>query len=399
MKKRYRYSLLLCILMITVHATGYAADATSTTIPWDTAISKMVSSIQMLARPIVTIMVAVTGMMVMFGTSEGPMKLAIRFTLGIGLTFQVASLITGDQSLFSELKDILSGSVAKPTAPVIALTGADKGMNFIGNFMTYYENLCIYGASVLAPKALGVLASLTIIDMTMTLMFKLEGDHIKYLLHQIIKVGFFIFLIQNWIGGTGELANIANSIFTSFEQYGILAAGGTEMKPENILTNAFQVISTVQGSIVGSALKGNITMILFGNFIATCIFVCIVITSLQLVLTRLEFWTIAMIIVPLIPFGAYKHTRFLFEKAIGAVFNMGIKMGVISFICIVAGPLITGMVNQLDSSWSLSAMGSNIVMLLQIFVGTLLFAVLSWKVPSMAAGLLNGQPSLSIMIL
>lgn len=391
--KKYRiFALLLCLWIMAIQ-TAYAADTAS--VPWDSAMEKIVHVIQVTARPVVSIMIAVTGLMVMFGSAEGQISTLFRIVLGLGIVLQVADIITGGHSQFEALHDIAAGTATKPAPPTLTFNAADKGINFIGNFMTYYENICIYGAAMLAPYALKVLGFLTIIEITMTMMFKLEGDHIKYLLHQIIKVGFFIFLIQNWIGGTGALVNVSNTIFTSFEQLGILAAGAEEMKPENILVNAYQVISTVQGSLLSSALSGNISMILFGNFIGLAVFGCIVITALQLVITRLEFWTIAMIIVPLIPFGAYTHTRFLFEKAIGAVFSLGIKMGIVSFICIVAGPLITGMVNQLDSSWTASAIGSNFVLLLQILVGTLLLAVLSWKVPSLAAGLLNGQPSLS----
>ncbi len=397
MMRKYRICALLLFLLTIAIQTAYAADTATTTtatVPWDSALEKMVNVIQVTARPVVSIMIAVTGLMVMFGSGEGQLSTLFRIILGLGIVLQVADLINGNNSMFETLRNIAAGNVVKPTPPVLTFNGPDKGINFIGLFMTYYENICIYGASILAPYALKVLAFLTIIEMTMTLMFKLEGDHIKYLLHQIIKVGFFIFLIQNWIGGTGSLLNIANTIFTSFEQLGILAAGAEEMKPENVLVNAFQVITTVSNTM-DSAANGSMLIQIFGGVIALIVFICIALTAIQLVLTRLEFWTIAMIIVPLIPFGAYTHTRFLFEKAIGAIFNLGIKMGIVSFVCIVAGPLINGMVSQMDSGWSLSAMGSNFVLLLQIFVGTLLLAVLSWKIPSMAAGLLNGQPSLS----
>lgn len=390
MKKVYLYLLpFFCILLLHEHA--YAAD----TIPWDTALDTMTSAIQTIARPIVAIMVAVSGMMYMFGTSDGAMKTAIRLTLGIGLALQVADIVTGSNSLFPDMRDFVTGNVEKPTFQNVSLTGSDKGINFIGNFMTYYENMCIYGASLLMPHAFKVLAALTIINMTLDLIFKLEGDHVKYLLHQIIKVSFFIFLIQNWIGGTGALANFANTIFTSFEKLGIIAAGGTGMQPENILANGFQVIADVSKMFEGSILKGNLIMYFTFQLCGIFIFLCVAITALQLILTRLEFWTVALILVPIIPFGVFKHTRFLFERAIGAIFNLGIKMAVVSFICIIASPMIKGLVSQVDDSWTLSAVGTNIVLMFTILFGTLLLAVMAWKIPAMAAGLLNGQPSLS----
>lgn len=382
--------------MLLLPATVYAADtSTVAAIPWEDALEHMVVVVQKVARPVVSILVAFTGMMIMFNSGEGQMHSLFRIVLGVGLVLQVADIVTGSNSLFPDIRAIATGNVAKPTPPNISFSGPDKGINFIGNFMTYYENLCIYGAAMLAPHAIKILGSLTIIEMTMTLLFKLEGDHIKYLLHQALKTGFFIFLVQNWIGGTGALMNIANTIFTSFEKYGLLAAGAENLKPENTLVNAFEIVSTVTSSIFTSILHGNILMVMFGTTISIVIFVCVMISALQIIITRLEFWTVAMLVVVLIPFGAYKHTRFLFEKAIGAVFNSGIKIMAVSFVCAVSAPLIAGMVNQLSTSWSISAMGSNFVLLLSIMVGAFLLAVLSIKVPSIVSGLLNGNPSLA----
>lgn len=386
--KKNSICLLAFSTFLLLHSTGYAADS----VPWDTAVDTITSSIQTIARPIVAILVAVTGTMVLFGTAEGSKQNLIRIVLGLGLALQVADFITGPHSLFKELADVAQGTVAKPAPLAVSLTGTDKGMNFIGNFVTYYEQVCIYGAKILAPTALKLLGGLTIIDMTLTLLFRLEGDHIKYLLHQILKVGFFIFLIQNWIGGTSALANLANMIFTSFEQIGIDATGATEMKPENILINGYEVVAIVLKSIAGSVLKGNILLLIAIIFIALAIFAAVAFTALELILVRLEFWTIALFIVPLIPFGAYKHTRFLFEKAIGAVFNLGIKMAVVSFICIIGGPILSGLITEMENT---SGIINNITMLLEILFGSLLICVLAWKVPALAAGLFNGQPSLS----
>lgn len=385
--KKYRLCLLVFLAFVCSHGIGYAADS----IPWDTALEAMTKNIQTIARPIVAILVAVTGGMVLFGTAEGSKQTLIRTVLGIGLALQVADFVTGPHSLFQEIAHIAQGNVTKPPPLSVSLTGNDKGINFIGNFVTYYEQVCIYGAQILAPTALKVLGSLTVIDMTLTLIFKLDGDHVKYLLHQIIKVGIFIFLIQNWMGGTSALANLANMLFTSFEQLGINATGATEIKPENILVNGFDVVAIVMKSMAGSMLKGNILLLVFGGFITLAIFAAVAFTALELIMCRLEFWTIALIIVPLIPFGAYKHTRFLFEKAIGAVFNLGIKMAVVSFICIIGGPILSGMITQMDNT---SGIINNIVMLLQILFGSLMICVLAWRVPAVASGLFNGQPSL-----
>lgn len=392
MSKKQFLFLVTFLGVIGLHNITFAAEGFVTDLPWDSSLTIMTNNVRTVARAIVAIMVAVTGTMVLFDAGSANAIKCARIVLGIGLCLNVADFILADDGLFAGLFHILNGNITQPTPPNINFGGSDKGINFIGDFMTYYERMCIYGASMLIPSALKLLGFLVVIDMTVTLMFKLEGDHIQYVMHQIIKVGFFIFLIQSWVGGSGAIQNIANIIFTSFEQIGINATGMTELGPESIISNGFSAVSIVLTAIGDGILKGNMLLACVGAFISLVIFICVAITGLELIICRLEFWTISLIIVPLIPFGCYKHTRFLFERAIGAVFNLGIKMAIVSFICIISGPLIAGLVERMSADGIASNL--NLTGLLMVFFGTLVIAVLAVKAPALASGLFNGQPSL-----
>lgn len=381
MKKIY---LMLAMLLL-VPDTALAAD-----IAWESTLSTMTNNIVTIARPIVAIMVAVSGMMLMFDAGSANTAKIARMTLGIGLALQVTDFVVGSNGIFNDLRNILTTQPTKPTMAPINFNGNDQGLNFIGSFMTYYQQMCAYGAAILVPSALKILGFLMVIDMTMTLMFKLEGDHITYLLHTILKVGFYIFLIQNWMGGTGALANLAHTLLISFEQIGINATGMTELKPESIIVNGYDIVVSVVEMLKANHSGFNLLWDLVILLIGLAVFFCVMLTAAEVIVTRLEFYTIALIVTILIPFGAYKHTKFLFEKAIAAMFGLGIKMALVTFICILANPLIKGLVEAFNaaSGWD------NITTLLQLFFGVLILYILAKKIPAMAMGLLNGQPSL-----
>ena len=73
-----------------------------------------------------------------------------------------------------------------------------------------------------------------------------------------------------------------------------------------------------------SAVSGIMTTIISVIMVLFTI-IAVAITAVQLFLSRVEFWTIGTLILPLLALGTFKHFRFLFEKSIGAVFNAGIK--------------------------------------------------------------------------
>ena len=109
-------------------------------------------------------------------------------------------------------------------------------------------------------------------------------------------------------------------------------------------------------------------------------------------LSRVEFWTIGTLILPLLALGTFKHFRFLFEKSIGAVFNAGIKVSVISFIISIVNPLLTEMITSYGNTSGLKDNFSrNVTNCIWLFRNS--NAVL--KVPNLAQGLINGSPNLS----
>lgn len=90
----------------------------------------------------------------------------------------------------------------------------------------------------------------------------------------------------------------------------------------------------------------------------------------------------------LVPFGINKHTAFLSEKAIGAIFSISIKMMVLQFILCLAVPMM--------QNWGTMLTGKeDPATLLYVLLGCAAMAFLTWQAPGLAASLLSGSPSLT----
>ena len=111
------------------------------------------------------------------------------------------------------------------------------------------------------------------------------------------------------------------------------------------------------------------------------------IMAIQAFLAVLEYYVILAVAGILIPWALLPQTKFLAEKAIGAVVSAGIKLMVLAFIIAVVDPVLasihfSGPEIKLNELWSVLLTAGAI-------------AFLAWHVPSLAAGLLAGSPSLS----
>ena len=123
------------------------------------------------------------------------------------------------------------------------------------------------------------------------------------------------------------------------------------------------------------------------GFCFLLIIACFFIIAIQVFLTVVEYYLITAMVGILLPFGIIKPTKFLAEKAIGAVIAAGVKMMVLAFLIAVIDPTLATITFTGDE-----------IKLNEIFSVLLLsatFAFLCWNAPGMAAGLLSGSPSLS----
>ena len=201
----------------------------------------------------------------------------------------------------------------------------------------------------------------------------------------IIKMGIFMFLMMNWIDLMGALGQ-------GFQQIGFLAGGagadGADLKPDSIYKNGFEIFTTFWEK---SSFK-SIGLVLLNLVGLLTVVIAMILTSIEMFMARIEFYTMALITIPLLPFIMLNKFAFLAEKAIGGMFNLAIKLSVISFISAMAIPFMNTFQTKMAAAkdpWTQPAL------LFQAVLATLVIYFLTKKIPELVTSLLNGQPNLN----
>ena len=109
--------------------------------------------------------------------------------------------------------------------------------------------------------------------------------------------------------------------------------------------------------------------------------------ALQILITKIEFNIFASIAVILMPFGAIRYTNFLCQRCISAVFSFGVKLMVMYFLI----GLVQTIVGKVDA---IPDDALTFAVMLKYALSYLVLGYLVWKVPNMAAMMMQGQPSL-----
>jgi type IV secretion system protein TrbL len=252
-----------------------------------------------------------------------------------------------------------------------------------------FRNVFTAGAGLINGDANVLLGLLVMNDFLLAVLLNLsDADHIQLLIKKTLKYGFFIWLVLNY-------SALVNALLESFTMIGLKAGGGGISKalisnPSSLAEYGTYITKPIFDHIAGFTgmdalynLGDIITNLVMGFLIIACFFI----VGIQIFLTYLEFYIIGCLALILIPFGANKHTAFLGEKAVGAVFSFGIKLMVLSFVASAAIPLIR--------TWTLPV-DPTLDQMLYTLLGSAAIAFLAGHAPGVAAGLLTGSPSLSV---
>ena len=159
-----------------------------------------------IAKIVSVIMTATAGIMIAFNLG-GPNKMIWNWLLGIGLALNFGGLLLNLPGFGLDsysLQTATSGYENIPDA-IYPKTSKDNDTSFnvFAVFMDYYlNNIILPGAKALTPIAARLLIVLTVIDCSVKLALDLvSGDKIKFLVTVLLKNGFYLWLILNWISG------------------------------------------------------------------------------------------------------------------------------------------------------------------------------------------------------
>ena len=367
---------------------------------FQTQLNHLSKSLLESAKIIAIIMTAVAGCRVCLGIQDGK-EMLWNWILGIGLAINFGDLILNLWSV---------QGVATPTKiedyKLLMKNEDDPSIDILSPFMRYYISVIMNGAAVIAPYAINLTLILAMIEGAIKFAFDLiSGDKLKYLVMMIMKVGFFIFLIQSWIG-TNSSYQLMPALSSGFETMGYTAGGAEEMVKEYSKANPDSNIEVQSNQIVTNALnffnifwehaqQQNLLTILIGLVCVVAAVVILFLTALEMFMVRIEFWTMALLTIPLLSFGVIEQLKFLSQKAINAMFNLSIKIFVIAFIATLSVNILTGLVENAKTTATSSDFIGNISYFLQVLLYALILYYMTKKIPELVSGLLSGNPSLS----
>ena len=379
--KNIGIAVIAMLLVIGISGTALAASSDSIVAGgtglggnFDKQLALIGGAFVTIAKVTVLVMTAVAAVMVGWGIEDGK-KTIWNWLLGAGLAVNFGAFLAE-----TGIVDMASSAGHGPSSPTFYspdIKNDVEDMDVLSGFMDSYLNGVIKpGSQAILPPCLKLLLILTILEVGWQMSFKLiSGDKIKYLLSVIIKMGIFMFLMMNWIDLMGALGQ-------GFQQIGFMAGGagstgGVDLKPDSIYKNGFYIFKHVWDEFNCKS----IGLLLLNLLSLGIVVVCMILTAIEMFMARIEFSFIML--------GKF---AFLAEKAIGGMFNLAIKLSVISFITAMAIPFMQTFRTKMEATnnvWTQPAL------LFQAVLAAMVIYMLTKKIPEIVSSLINGQPSLS----
>jgi len=243
------------------------------------------------------------------------------------------------------------------------------------------------GPGHLAPAAARILFLLAGIELTLAgIWWVLKGENVLVgLMQKTLLLCLFSFFVANW-------TTLINTVLDGFVWSGFTAAGSTPAagaalikNPSAIITQAFVSTQPIADQISMLKFYDLGSLFMYGwAYIFTII--AFFMLAIQVFVTYLEFYLVAALSLVLVPFGVFKHTAFIAERAFGSVVSFGVKLMVLSFIIAAAQPVLAQITLPAEPTWQQSYM---------VLLASMSIAFLAWHAPGIAAGMISGGPSLT----
>lgn len=254
---------------------------------------------------------------------------------------------------------------------LVTIAGFTTGSS--GTITGYATSL--YGILILLDFILAVLLNLG------------ETDHIKQLVRKVLFYGFWIWVIREW----GTLCDV---LLDSLMITGT-AVGGVDasaLKNPSLLIERGLYIAKPYMDYASEMSWLDITMSPLNWLMAVIGYTGVVlafgILALQIFITYVEFYIASALLLIFIPWGSFKYTSFVAEKAIGAVISYGTKLMMLGAVY----GLSSGIINSMTVTFVGEPEPGSV---LASMLGPFALCLLCWQAPGMAAGLMTGAPTLS----
>ena len=250
-----------------------------------------------------------------------------------------------------------------------------------------FESLYSSGVGVAVGMAISTFSLVAAIDFIWKVLKTLlsEENQIVLLIRCCVKYGMIAALITNYESWSNLFLD---SLMTAGAAIGGGGVSGGDLKlPGTVFEKGLQNLKPILDMMVqnlGSIYS--IPMALINIITYVLGMICYGVIAAQIFITWVEWYVIGACAVIFIAFLPNDSTKFMGEKAIGAVVATGVKL-------MVMGVVLSGVLEAINTL-PLATDPTNSQCWINI--GTMgILAWLSWQAPGMAAGLLAGSPSLS----
>jgi type IV secretion system protein TrbL len=262
-------------------------------------------------------------------------------------------------------------------------------MNFNTLTLTLNNFISVFSAGYgrLSGPASSLLAILIAIEVVLTGFWVAlgGGDQLAHLFKKILYIGTWVWIVRSFPA-------LAKTFVDSLIQAGLLAGGrggsyDLLMDPSRIAGYGLDATAPLIKKISDLSITDLSEIVVYG-----AAFVAIVasyfILAINVFVAVLEYYLVLALVGVFMPFGVLPSTKFLAEKAIGAVVSAGMKLMVLSLIIAVIEPVVS----------KIAFSGDDIAMneLLSVVLTSGACAFLAWHAPRFASGLMSGSPSLGV---
>jgi type IV secretion system protein TrbL len=246
------------------------------------------------------------------------------------------------------------------------------------------------GFGALVPASQFVLHALLVIELTLGgLWVAMDGSEaLSSLFRKVLY-------LSVWVWFVGSFQDLSGKFVKSLIRAGLLAGG--RAGEESLLFDPSRIAGyglDATKKLAEEIMNASILTIMGGTSVFLVCFLvilgCFLFLALQVFLAVLEYYLLLALVVILMPFGIFGPTKFISEKAIGAVVASGIKLMVLAFLIAVVDPVLA-QIRLVPHGVNLTV---NEVLSVSLTVGGI--TLLCWHAPSLATGLLAGSPSLTL---
>jgi len=238
--------------------------------------------------------------------------------------------------------------------------------------------------TLIAPLAKSLLNKIALLEIALLAARNaIGGESPSSLLMKAVYIGV-------WLHITTNFPHLADSFVQSLIEMGL--SGGGRSGDHQLLMDPSRIAGMgLEATKAFPAALSSVTTVLGGNYLVVVlgyvgIMVAFLVIAIQVFVAVAEYYLILIIAAALVPWGVLGPTKWISEKAIGAVFAHGVKLMALALLLALIFPtlrliVITDPVIQYNEMWGV----------LLLCWG---FAFLALKAPDKVAGFLSGSPSL-----